>query len=708
MAAEEMGRVPKRLRLAFAVASVVFLAALAISPVRDWLSEWRQYKRQYVRFADGRPDTKALLSDFHGGINQIWLPELNVTDRCITCHLGITQPALLDPSVPEPFRAHSLIPHRATEWGCVVCHRGQGLATEVREAHEATNAWEHPLLPVNHIQGSCGICHRADIPETPRLNRGRRVLVDLNCVGCHRLQDIDRPPMLGPDLTDIGTKTDRRWIYKWLKEPRTITDSSGNVTTDGYVSEAEPKMPQFRLDESELRALSAYLVSLKGKAVEPYRFDPKVVAALEKSGDVVDQGDVRFRQMFCATCHSLAVTRAGETQLIGGDIGPELTKVGSKVKVDWLNAWLRNPEAYLSHALMPRYRWSDQDLYMVTKYIMTNLTDPDLLSDVPKLGPPAPTELQLGKRLFVEKGCSSCHVIAGIQTQTDFGPDLTSTGSKTVPQLDFGTSRIPHNLIAYLQAKVGDPQSVNPSARMPQYHFEPGDLDAVTTAMLSMRGPLGTPGLADLVASATRPVFRPAGDFARLYSRYKCNVCHRFNGAGGTLAPDLTYEGSRAQPKWLISFLKTPQTIRPMLTYRMPQFNMTDQEAATIAAYLEMVMQNPSIDPGSVDPETFTPRMASLGKQLYEVRYECQSCHTIGGAGGYVGPSLDKTGDRLNAAWIMAWLKDPQAIVPGTIEPRRELSDEEAQQLTAYLLSLGRNSQGGGKVRPAGAPGGAQ
>ena len=36
----------------------------------------------------------------------------------------------------------------------------------------------------------------------------------------------------------------------------------------------------------------------------------------------------------------------GETKLIGGDIGPELTKVGGKVNHDWLVAWLRNPQAY--------------------------------------------------------------------------------------------------------------------------------------------------------------------------------------------------------------------------------------------------------------------------------------------------------------------------------------------------------------------------
>ena len=115
------------------------------------------------------------------------------------------------------------------EWGCTVCHRGQGAATEVAEAHETTLAWEQPLLPVRFIQASCGTCHRADLPETPQLDRGRQLLADLNCAGCHRLQDVDRPEMLGPDLTNIGTKVSRQWIYKWLKEPRTVTDSNGNV-----------------------------------------------------------------------------------------------------------------------------------------------------------------------------------------------------------------------------------------------------------------------------------------------------------------------------------------------------------------------------------------------------------------------------------------------------------------------------------------------
>ncbi len=695
MIAEDMGKVSRRLRLTFAVASIVFVVGLAISPIKDLLREWRQYKRAYVRFAESRPDTKVLLADFHPVIDQIWIPDLNVTERCITCHQGVAQSSLADPAVPEPFRAHSPIPHRAQEWGCVVCHRGQGLATEVREAHETTKAWERPLLPAGYIQASCGVCHRAGIPETPLLDRGRDLLARLNCVGCHRLRDVERPAMLGPDLSDVGAKVSREWIYKWLKAPRTVTDSNGNITVDGYENEEEPRMPQFHFGEDEIRALSAYLASLQGKKVQPYKFNQQAIAALEKRPDLADQGEVRFRQMFCTTCHSIAVTRAGETQLIGGDIGPELTKIGTKVNRDWLAAWLKDPQAFLPNALMPRYGWSDEDLYMVTGYITSRLTDPDLLSDVPKLGAPGSQEIQSGKRLFVERGCSSCHVVTGIKPQTDFGPDLTNIGAKTVSELEFGTSTIPHTLVSYIQAKVGDPVSVNPSARMPQYHLKPGDIEAVTTALLSMTGRPETAGWADLVVPPRQSEFRVAGEFGKLYERYKCYVCHRFNGFGGTLAPDLSFEGSRAQSKWLVSFLKNPQTIRPTLTFRMPQFDMTDEEAATIAGYLETALQSPAVAAGNVDLKALTPEKVSLGKQLYEVKFQCQSCHTIGASGGYVGPNLTNAGGWLNAAWIEAWLKNPQALDPETIEPRRDFTVEELQALTAYLLTLRQNAQPG-------------
>jgi mono/diheme cytochrome c family protein len=695
MPAEQMGQISRRLRLTFAVTSIVFLVALAISPVRDLLGEWKHYKRAYVRFAQSRPETKRLLADYRPQINQIWIPELGVVDRCTTCHQGITEPTLLDASVPQPFRAHPPIPHPVLQWGCTACHRGQGAATQVTEAHETTLAWEQPLLPLHFIQASCGTCHRADLEQTPQLNRGRALLVQLNCVGCHRVRDVERPEMLGPDLTNIGTKVSRPWIYKWLKEPRTITDASGNVTVNGYETGGVPRMPQFHLKEQELRDLSGFLSTLQTKPVSTYHFDPRVLSA--GKADPADQGELRFRQMFCSTCHSLSVTRAGTTSLIGGDIGPELTKVGSKVNPDWLVAWLRDPQAYLAHSKMPRYQWSDADLYDVVQYITKRLTDPDLLSGLPSLGSPTADEIQRGRRLFLDKGCASCHVIEGIPAQRDLGPDLSAIGGKDVSQLSFGESKIPRNLIAYLQAKITDPLSVNAAARMPNYGLSAEDLDALTTALLGMTGAPATAGMQKLVVLRSQPDFHPAGEFGSVYERYKCYVCHQFNGFGGTLAPDLSFEGSRAQRQWLIDFLKDPKTVRPTLILRMPKFNMTDQEAATLAAYISTALNSPNVDSAAIDNKQFTPEKAALGKQLYEVKYQCQSCHTIGATGGYVGPNLNNAGNWLTPAWIEAWLRNPQQLVPDTIEPRRAFTKDEIQALTAYLLTL-RVS-----VRPQGA-----
>ena len=237
---------------------------------------------------------------------------------------------------------------------------------------------------------------------------------------------------------------------------------------------------------------------------------------------------------------------------------------------------------------------------------------------------------------------------------------------------------------------------------MPQYSLAPGDLDALTTALLSMTGKSATAGMEGLILPAAHAQFRPGGAFGELFERYKCYVCHRFNGYGGTLAPDLTNEGSRAQKKWIAEFLKNPQTLRPTLTFRMPQFNMTDEEVSVLADYLSMVMQTPAVNLASVDSKQFTPQMASLGKQLYEVKYQCQSCHTIGSAGGYVGPNLTNAGNWINAAWTEEWLKNPQSLQPEAIEPHRDFTDEERTALTAYLMTLKQSSPahgGGGSGR---------
>ncbi len=592
--------------------------------------------------------------------------------------------------------------------------------TQIAHLRHGVLAWKQPVVPDQYMQASCGSCHQEDLPQTPRLNHGRLLVARFNCIGCHRMQGIERPPMLGPDLTSVGTKVSREWIYKWLKEPRTLTDADGNVTVDGVAT--NPRMPKFQLSDEELRALSAYLSMQRAKPIAPYRFNARLVAAAAKQGDAADQGQIRFNQMFCVTCHALAVDRGGETSLIGGDIGPELTKVGSKVKPEWLVAWLRDPQGYLQHTKMPQYQWSDKDLYEVTQYIQKRLTDPDLLKDVPQMGAPTDAELRLGKQLFAQKGCAQCHAIPGSVPENKFGPDLSAFGMAAgpylvkatathsqpiamhfekgnVPAFDVAVSKIPRFMIAYIQAKVSNPASITPKTNMPSFHMSQADKEDLTTALLSMTGPPVSEGASGhLAVPRPRAEFHPTGKFGELYTRYRCDTCHAFNGYGGTLAPDLSAEGSRSQHEWLVQFLKSPQTLRPTLTVRMPEFNMPDQDATAIADYISTTLRSPSVAPVATDAGEPNPQMAARGKQLYEEKFQCQSCHTIGSSGGYVGPSLNNAGNWLTPAWIEAWLRDPQALIPGTIEPRRSFTEEEIADLTAYLSTLKQAPSSGSAV----------
>jgi mono/diheme cytochrome c family protein len=158
------------------------------------------------------------------------------------------------------------------------------------------------------------------------------------------------------------------------------------------------------------------------------------------------------------------------------------------------------------------------------------------------------------------------------------------------------------------------------------------------------------------------------------------------------MAPDLTWEGSSVQRKWLVDFLKNPNTLRPALIRRMPRFNVTAAEAETLADYVMAVYQTPAFDRDEFDSAKSGADEVERGRQLFYSKYACQSCHIVDPKNdkGYIGPTLTQAGRRLNAQWIFQWLKNPQALRPGTVEPNRNMSDEDAHALTSYLMKQNR------------------
>jgi len=92
---------------------------------------------------------------------------------------------------------------------------------------------------------------------------------------------------------------------------------------------------------------------------------------------------------------------------------------------------------------------------------------------------------------------------------------------------------------------------------------------------------------------------------------------------------------------------------------------------------------------------------AANGRTLFTAK-GCIACHTaqgVQGATGTIGPNLNGIGDvakrptltdggNNTPEHIREWIKDPQKLKPGTMMPNLQLSDKEADDLTALLLTL--------------------
>ncbi len=89
----------------------------------------------------------------------------------------------------------------------------------------------------------------------------------------------------------------------------------------------------------------------------------------------------------------------------------------------------------------------------------------------------------------------------------------------------------------------------------------------------------------------------------------------------------------------------------------------------------------------TIKPDQLAKTVA-LGQRLYENKYGCNGCHSIGPDGGKVGPALDRAGFRLNGTWVYRWLKNPQAMNAETRMPALGMSDADAKAVTIYLTTL--------------------
>jgi hypothetical protein len=561
---------------------------------------------------------------------------------------------------------------------------GRALDTVVK-AHGRYEHWLWPLYYPENYEAGCQQCHAADMVTeyAPVLNRAKQLYREKGCIGCHRFQGFDNQDeelvsarqaitqlenqkqddrlevaqlnkkgdtapdndtanryyteatnltvtmsgldakieqldrrsynllreikKVGPDLKEVRMKIHKEWIPYWLKHTH-----EWRPTT---------KMPQFRLQDDEIQAISAYIwqTAITG---------PPLVK--QAPGDAA-HGKVLFEERGCEACHSI-----GEgANMVGGDFAANLSRVGEKDNYDYLVRWILNPrtrtrpyspfehkdlgpEDYAKHDLpfvfdldhsrspndghemvvqqmtvMPSLRLSLDDARDIASYLMTqkhpdaSFPPADFMDD-PKL-------VAHGKELIQHYGCAGCHEISGMEDEGRVGTELTNEGSKPIERLDFAlytedaklgilpdgkkSPRGPwYDLKGFFENKLTDPAVFDHGKykpdpmdrlRMPKPNVTKADIDALTTFLLGSTDP-------------TLPqeyMYKPADQRAAIQkgwwivTKYNCIGCHQigigqrsvlmglpqFQGENKqNLPPVLTSEGARVSPEWLKSFLANP------------------------------------------------------------------------------------------------------------------------------------------------------
>jgi mono/diheme cytochrome c family protein len=240
----------------------------------------------------------------------------------------------------------------------------------------------------------------------------------------------------------------------------------------------------------------------------------------------------------------------------------------------------------------------------------------------------------------------------------------------------------------------------------------------------------------------------------QLVAQLGCFGCHNLRGfeKAEKVGPSLLRIRSKSDPSWMVRWIQNPREYLPLT--KMPNFNLSADEAISVAAYL---LKNS--EPEEPYPTVYQSGSAVRGKELVS-QVGCLGCHQVeemeslkkgttvlpaappaeaakeGGEGKeqtgeakpaaaeaaeekpakpevnkeetppafpgtgevYVGgptfgPDLSRVASKANPQWLYRWLKDPKRYRPKTNMPNLRLSDQEARDISTYLMTLGRREE---------------
>jgi cytochrome c oxidase cbb3-type subunit 3 len=557
-----------RLAIVFAVLSLVFVAVLASAPLKPYFSEWRSVQARYNEAAESAGAAPVAI-----GIKQIWRPKLDIADRCISCHLGMGAAAAV--AGDALFREHPRTPHDTKEFGCTVCHGGQGRATTKEAAHGFVSHWDEQMLDRRDLSAGCATCHDG-VPDAPRsqIAAGLRLVDSLDCLACHTLEGRGRGQ--APDLTAVALRAFRPDWHAHHLERHQGRESAEWTASYGPIAPAE---------------LAALDVALRTRVGIPRVVDARSLA--------MERG--------CLGCHKLEGR--------GGDEGPVLDRVGLKPVGDldfrgvsgpqtltnYMRAHLIDPARVVAGSQMPALGYTPDEVDLLVTFLVSlrrrelplELTPRERLRRT--LGDVAATRLS-GAQLFGAY-CSACHGSRGEgRNYPETGVRFPRIGSPDF--LDLASDQFIATTLA-----VGRPGRRMPALAAPGGTLSTDDVRALTTYLRTLPERVGAavpgPGRSGPASSEAPRGAAVAGTAASGRAIYEtvCSGCHGPKGEG-KVGPALANPGFQqaATPAFVAATVLRGREGTPMPAFSRNNASyarLTEEEAADVAAFVMSGFRQP-------------------------------------------------------------------------------------------------------------------
>ena len=380
-------------RVTLAVVSFIVLIVHGIVFYDQFFNRWEKHQTAYFEQARSLAKTDAerhALDERSPRIEQIIVTQFGESrvDRCATCHVASDDPRFQGHA--EPLRTHPYSTalgdvqvngrwerrHKFTDFGCTICHDGQGRGLETFYAHGEDEFWPDPMLGYvtqanwhaefkgkltgkEYMQANCAQCHTEDnFAGTPLVQRGRQLFFEKACYGCHRVEGLSNGT-LGPDLSEVGKKFKVNYLWEHTVNPRAFQPTSF--------------MPKFDLTDDEIKALTVFLKSRRGinfaeTSLGQYRArlqQTKLEESSKAQAAVAAQirGEQLVSERSCTACHKL-----GDRD---GHIAPDLSYEGLIRDEDWMMGHFREPKSRIPDSIMPVFGFNESDFRSISAYLKT-------------------------------------------------------------------------------------------------------------------------------------------------------------------------------------------------------------------------------------------------------------------------------------------------------------------------------------------------